>query len=158
MDAEQTQWAAQLRETAATFAQALRADDDRVIRHRPAVGEWSAIEVMGHMVDKMRFWSGRVERIWHEERPSLPGYDQDAWVRDQAYQRGDPADLTARLRQGSEHFASLIAAVPSSALERAGIHAEFGPMTIRQCVQAVLESAPGHLAQLRAAQAAAPAS
>lgn len=155
MDTEQTQWATQLREIPITFCQALRADDDRAIRYRPAVGEWSAIEVLGHMVDKMTHWSGRVERIAREERPSLPGYDQDVEVREQGYQHADPVVLCARLRQRGEQFAALVAALPSSALEREGVHSEFGPMTIRHCLRAVVESAPEHLAQLRAAQEAA---
>ncbi|HEX6121891.1 MAG TPA: DinB family protein [Ktedonobacterales bacterium] len=155
MDTEQARWAAQLREVAVTFCQALRADDDRVMRYRPAVGAWSAIEVVGHMMGKMAHWSRRVERIAREERPSLPGYDQDAEVREQGYQHADPTVLCERLRQRGEQFAALVAALPSSALEREGVHSEFGPMTIRHCLQAVLESAPEHLAQLRAAQEAA---
>lgn len=155
MDAEQVQWATQFREIPITFRQALRTEDDRAIRHRPALGEWSAIEVLGHMIDKMSLWSNRVERILHEERPSLPGYDQDAGVRDHGYQHADPAVLSEHLQQRCERFAALVAALPSSALQREGVHGEFGPMTLRQCIQAALESAPEHLAQLCAAQEAA---
>jgi DinB superfamily len=97
MEAEQVQWASQLREIPIRFRQALRTEDDRAIRHRPAMGEWSAIEVLGHMIDKMALWSSRIERIWQEERPSLPGYDQDAAVRDQGYQQADPAVLCEHL-------------------------------------------------------------
>jgi hypothetical protein len=75
MDAEQVQWATQFREIPNAFHKALRTGDDRAIRHRPAAGEWSAIEVLGHMIDKMSHWSNRVERIVREERPTLPGYD-----------------------------------------------------------------------------------
>ena len=57
MSTEQEQWAAQLREVPATFRMALLSDD-HAIRHRPAVGEWSAVEVVGHMIDKMHIWSG----------------------------------------------------------------------------------------------------
>jgi hypothetical protein len=155
METQQAQWATALREVAVTFRQALRMEDDRAIRQRPAAGEWSAIEVVGHMIDKMANWSKRVERIWQEERPSLPGYDQDAMVREQGYQQADPAVLCARLERECEHFAAVVAALPPSALEREGVHSEFGPMTIRQCVQAPLDSVPDHLAQMRAAQAAA---
>jgi hypothetical protein len=56
------------------------------------------------------------------------------------------------LRQQCERFALLIERVPTSALQREGIHEEFGPMTLRQCIEAPLESATEHLEQLRAAQ------
>jgi hypothetical protein len=100
------------------------------------------------MIDKMALWSSRIERIWQEERPSLPGYDQDAAVRDQGYQQADPAVLCEHLEHQCERFAALVAALPASALRREGVHGVFGPMAIRQCVQAAVESAPEHVAQL----------
>ena len=151
MSTEQEQWAAQLREVPATFRTALLSVE-HAIRHRPAAGEWSAIEVVGHMIDKMQIWAGRVERLLVEERPALPGYDQDALVRDHDYLHADPDVLFEYLRQACERFATLIERIPTFALQREGVHAEVGPMTLRQCIEAPLDSAPEHLAQLRAAQ------
>jgi len=156
MEAEQIQWARQLRQVHITFCQALHAEDERAIRYRPALGEWSAIEVLGHMIDKMALWSHRVERIAQEERPSLPGYDQDAAVREHRYQQADPAGLCKQLEQSCERFAALVVALPAGALDREGVHGEFGPMTLRQCIEAALDAVPEHLAQLCAAQEAAP--
>jgi hypothetical protein len=85
MSTEQEQWAAQIREIPTLVRKALLSDD-QAIRHRPAAGEWSAIEVVGHMIDKMQIWANRAERILFEERPALPGYDQDMLVRDHDYQ------------------------------------------------------------------------
>src|SRR5205085_6032040 len=118
----------------------------------PAAGEWSAIEVVGHMIDKMGIWTGRVERLMTEEGPALPAYDQDALVREHDYLHADPEVLLEQLNQACERFAALIQRVPDSALEREGMHEEFGPMTIRQCIVLPLESSPEHLKQLRAAQ------
>ncbi len=77
MSTEQEQWAVQIREIPVVFRKVLL-NDGNAIRHRPAAGEWSAIEVVGHMIDKMQIWISRVERIMVEERPALPAYDQDA--------------------------------------------------------------------------------
>lgn len=151
MSTKQEQWAAQIREIPAVFRMALR-DDDHAIRHRPAAGDWSAIEVVGHMIDKMWIWTGRVERLLAEERPALPAYDQDALVREHDYQHADPEALFEQLRQACERFASLIERIPVSALGREGVHEEVGPMTLRQCISYPLESSPEHLKQLRAAQ------
>lgn len=82
MPSIQEDWASQLREIPIMFREALILDDDRAMRHRPAPGEWSAVEVLGHMIDKMQNWSRRTERILTEERPALPGYDQDVSVRE----------------------------------------------------------------------------
>ncbi len=59
MSTEQEQWAAQIREIPAVFRMALLREE-HAIRHRPAAGEWSAIEVVGHMIDKMWIWTGRM--------------------------------------------------------------------------------------------------
>jgi hypothetical protein len=152
MDTEQEQWAAQLREIPTTFYQALRITDEQAIRRRPAPGEWSALEVLGHMIDKMFHWSNRVERIFLEERPLLPGYDQDAEVREHDYQHADPVVLHERLQQQCERFATLVVSLPASALQREGVHGESGPMTLRQCIEAPSGSVPEHLEQIRTAQ------
>jgi DinB superfamily len=152
MSTEQEQWAAQIREIPTVFRMALLPGDDDAIRHRPAEREWSAIEVVGHMIDKMQIWASRVKRITVEKRPLLPGYDQDTLVREHDYLHADPDVLLEKLRHACEDFASLIERIPSSALQREGVHKEFGPMTSRQCIEAVLDSVPDHLTQLRAAE------
>jgi hypothetical protein len=145
-------WADQLRSIPDTFYNALQIDNEQVIRHRPAPGEWSALEVMGHMIDKMQHWSRRVERILSEDRSILSVYDQDAEVREHAYQNADPATLREQLQQACEHFASLVAPLPSSTLQREGTHADYGSITLSQCIELPLASVPEHLEQLRSAQ------
>ncbi len=122
MFTEQEQWAVQIREVPAVFRMALLSDE-HAIRHRPAAGEWSAVEVVGHMIDKMQIWAGRVERLMVEERPALPGYDQDALVRDHDYLHADPEVLFEQLRQACERFATLVERIPTSALQREGVNA-----------------------------------
>ena len=152
MSTEQEQWAAQIREIPTVFRRALLLSDDPAIRHRPAASEWSAVEVVGHMIDKMQIWTSRVERLMVEERPALPAYDQDALVREHDYLHADPDVLFEQLRQACERFATLVERTPISALQREGVHEEVGPMTLRRCIELPLESAPEHLEQLRAAQ------
>lgn len=152
MDTEQKQWATQLRAVPIIFSLALQTSDDQALRHRPGQGEWSAIEVLGHMIDKMGHWAQRVERIVHEENPALPRYDQDAEVREHDYQHASLAELQKRLEQRCEHFAVLVELLPFAALQRTGVHSERGSLTLRQCVEIPLGSVPGHLEQLRAAQ------
>ena len=155
MPSIQEDWSSQLRKIPVTFREALFLDDDRAIRHRPAAGEWSAIEVVGHMIDKIQNWSRRTERILTEERPELPGYDQDASVREHNYQHANAESLLEQLGRSCEHFAAIVERIPDSALERQGVHSEVGPITLRYCVEAPIQSAAGHLEQLRVAQSAA---
>ena len=152
MSTEQEQWAAEIREIPTAFRMALLHGDNDTIRRRPAENEWSAVEVVGHMIDKMQIWASRVERIMVEERPVLPGYDQDTLVREHDYLHADPDVLFEQLRQACERYASLVERIHVSVLQRDGVHEEFGPMTARQCIEVTLDSVPEHLAQLRAAQ------
>ena len=100
----------------AVFRRALLRDDD-AIRHRPAAGEWSAVEVVGHMIDTMQIWTSRVERLMVEERPALPRYDQDALVRDNDYLHADPEVVCEHLRQECKCFAILVEHIPISMRE-----------------------------------------
>ncbi len=150
---DQQRWAAQLRALPDTFRAALQGVDDRALRRQPTEGEWSAIEVLGHMIDKMREWSGRVERVVVEDRPALPGYDQDALVRDRDYHGAEVEVLLTRLAAACERFAAIVEHLRDEALGREGVQGEYGPFTIRQCIEAPLESVPAHLAQLKAALA-----
>ena len=104
------------------------------------------------MIDKMYHWSNRVERILNEERPTLLSYDQDAEVRKHNYQNADPVALQNDLQQRCEDFAALVASIPLTAMQREGIHSDYGPLTLRQCIEAPLNSVPEHLKQLQAAQ------
>ncbi len=150
---DQHQWATRLRAVPDSFRTALHGVDDGALRQRPAPGEWSAIEVLGHMIDKMQEWTRRVERVAVEERPPLAGYDQDALVRERAYQRADPEVLLAQLADACDRFAAVVERLPDDALRRQGVHGEYGPVTIRRCVEAPLASVPDHMAQLTAAWA-----
>src|SRR5438876_1069750 len=141
MSTEQEQWADQIREIPNVFRMAILPGDEDTIRHRPTESEWSAVEVVGHMIDKMQIWASRVERILVEERPALPGYDQDMLVREHDYLHADPDVLFEYLRQACERFATLIERIPISALQREGVHEEVGPMTLRRCIELPLESA-----------------
>jgi len=151
MPGEQHALAERLRTVPADFRAAVISLDDGALRRRPAAGEWSAIEVLGHIIDKMEAWAARAERIAAEERPLLRSYDQDAYVRERGYQDRPLQELLDSLTQASNHFADVVEHLPADALDREGVHEESGPITLRQCILAPLDSLPGHMAQLRSA-------
>lgn len=151
MPGEPDTLAERLRAAPADFRAAVISLDDHALRRRPAAGEWSAIEVIGHIIDKMEAWATRAERIATEDRPLLRSYDQDAYVREHGYQERPLQELLDRLTRASAHFADVVERLPAAALDREGIHEETGPITLRQCILAPLDSLPGHLAQLRSA-------
>jgi hypothetical protein len=146
--ADLRRWAGQLRALPETVRAELSTDDD-TLRRRPAAGEWCAIEVVGHLVDKMRVWRTRAERVAAEERPFLPGFDQDAAVRDGDYQHAEREALLGRLAEACERFARVVEQLPEPTLGRVGVQDERGPITLREFIEAPLDSLSEHLAQLR---------
>lgn len=59
---------------------ALIAESGAHLRTRPADGEWSVIELLGHAADAELVVAGRLRWIAAQDEPPLLGYDQDQWV------------------------------------------------------------------------------
>ena len=60
--------------------------------------------------------------------------------------------LLEQLEQSCERFAAIIEHIPDTVLDRQGVHGESGPITLRYCVEAPIQSASEHLEQLRVVQ------
>src|SRR5664279_2153651 len=62
---------------------------------RPAPGEWSALECLGHMADSEMVTSVRYRWILAEDEPPLQGWDQQAWAARLDHSHDDPISLLA---------------------------------------------------------------
>ena len=65
------------------------------LRTRPAPGEWSVLELAGHMLDAEIISSARYRWVIAEQRPPLVPYDQDLWVDALGYNDAEPDALLA---------------------------------------------------------------
>ena len=102
-----------------------RADGD--LRARPAEGEWSVLECLGHMADSELVTSARYRWVLAENEPPLQGWDQVAWAARFGHVHDDPAtllDLFTALRHAN---VALWQRTPITDRARFGIHAERGP-------------------------------
>ena len=70
-------------------------DEQALCRFAP--GEWSVKEVVGHLIDAERTFSYRLLAISREEWASLPGFDQDEYVRAADFDARPFADLREEL-------------------------------------------------------------
>lgn len=119
------------------------------LRRRPAAGEWSVLELAGHLVDAEIVMSARYRWAISHDRPTLPGYDQDLWVARLRHNDDDPealVSLFAALRR-----ANLRLWQKSSAAERAqvALHAERGPETYEMMFRMIGGHDRFHLNQMR---------
>ena len=97
------------------------------IRTRPAAGEWSVLECLGHMADSELVTSARYRWVLAENEPPLQSWDQEAWAARFDHTHDDPAtllDLFAALRHAN---VALWQRTPPADRARSGIHAERGP-------------------------------
>jgi hypothetical protein len=96
------------------------------VRTKPAPGEWSVVELLGHLLDAETVMSGRYRWILaHDEPPILP-YDQDLWVDRLRHQDDDPEEMMALLTALRRANLALWARTPRHQRDRVGHHAERG--------------------------------
>lgn len=106
---------------------ALVAEAGRALRERPAPGEWSVLELAGHLADAEVVAAARYRWVLAHDRPRLAPYDQDLWVSRLHHQEADPQELVGLFAALRATNVSLWRRVPEPERERHGIHAERGP-------------------------------
>lgn len=81
---------AEVAQATATAVQSLVKEAGSDLTRRPAAGEWSVLELVGHLVDAEIVMSGRYRWAISQDQPPLLGYDQDLMGRAAGAQRGAP--------------------------------------------------------------------
>ncbi len=148
-----------------TMTEALTYDDDtafalmdgaatvnRIVRTTPTerlrekrFGEWSAVQVIGHLADTADAFAERVRRAVEEDAPRLPaiaggtGADPDA----------DPVSLAKRLLASHQRIATALQ--DPAARHRPAIHGEWGRVTAGHLAAYQADHTTEHVAELAAA-------
>lgn len=91
---------------------------DTASAERRAPRKWSPREVIGHLIDSASNNHGRFVRAQLSEDLVFPGYEQEGWVRLQAYRAAPWAELVALWRAYSLQIARIIEAIPGNDLKR----------------------------------------
>jgi len=120
---------------------------------RPARGEWSANECVGHLIEaERRGFAGRVQAILAANRPDIPA-DLEAW--------DPPAVAEARRdheRAGSDLVAEFVAlrvagvelvrGLEPGDLARIGVHPQIGPLRVDEVIAEWVHHDRNHIRQL----------
>jgi hypothetical protein len=116
---------------------------------KPAIGEWCLTEVMCHLRDvEHEVHQPRFQAILQSEGAFLPGAVADEWVDERAYHRQNgPRALASFLALRAETVALL--PKPDSALwQRQGQHSFFGPTTMHELLNLVVQHDQAHRQQI----------
>ncbi|HET9661751.1 MAG TPA: DinB family protein [Thermomicrobiales bacterium] len=137
-----------LRKTPVLLAALLVGVDDELARARPGENEWSTVEVIGHLIDAEERALQRIDRVLQEDNPELPGYDQNALVREHGYQRRPLRAVVDRLLELRAERLEVLSALTEEQWLRTGISAGRGatPLTAITCHMCWHDT--NHLAQI----------
>jgi len=113
-----------------------------------APDKWSVRQIIAHLADTELVAGHRFRQVIAEENPTLVAYNQDAWARNLDYGRRLPKQsLESFRRLRAENF-DLLKALPEATFERAGVHTERGPQTLRQLLTTYAEHVENHARQM----------
>lgn len=133
METEKETLLRELRDAPEAFALLFARADEAALHHRPAEGEWSAVEVVGHLGDLDAF--NRTERfnaILMQDRPELPVYEPDARVAAADYQALTGTEVLDFFKRERDLILALLEGLRPVELARTGIHPRFGERSLLQ--------------------------
>ena len=114
---------------------------------KPSPGKWSKKEILGHLIDSAANNHQRFMRLQLQPEISLPGYDQDNWVRLNRYQHKPWAEIVALWSAYNRHLVSVIESLDHSTLGHVW-HASDGDVTLEFIATDYVRHLKHHLAQI----------
>jgi len=110
-----------------------------------ADGEWSALQVVGHLFDVDVVYGFRWRLALTEDTPAYPGYDEKAWSQ---LARPTPPQLLDALAGIRLANAALLRSLDERDLRRRGVHGEQGSEDVQRMLDKVAGHDLAHLDQL----------
>lgn len=99
---------------------------------KPDPGRWSKKELLGHLIDSAYNNHQRFLRAPTQTDLRFVGYDQDEWVRRNAYQQRPAEEVIALFFAVHHHLAHTIATIPDDMLHRETSEHDFHRMAMRR--------------------------
>ncbi|HEY0547568.1 MAG TPA: DinB family protein [Pyrinomonadaceae bacterium] len=106
------------RETVEGAAARLLLITEEESERRVADGKWSPKEIVGHLIDSAANNHQRFVRAQFTDDLDFPGYEQEAWVAAQCYQRESWPQLIALWRAYNQHLRHVVSCIPEEKLKQ----------------------------------------
>lgn len=119
------------------------------LRTRPAPGEWSVLELVGHLVDAEVMAAARYRWVLAHDRPALAPWDQDLLASRLRHNEADLKELLEFFQGVRRGNLALWRRLSPEERRRVGIHAERGPESCELIFQLVAGHDRFHLAQMQ---------
>ena len=112
---------------------------------KPLADKWSAQEELGHLIDSAANNHQRIVRVQAEDGLSLPGYQQDDWVKVHRYQQRTWAELIDLWSSFNQQLLNAASSVPDAAWSHTCRIANSDPMTLKFVFEDYLDHMLHHL-------------
>jgi len=137
------------REAPKTIAALINGVSADELKQRPAPDRWSVVEIIAHMAEDELSSSWRYRQMIEHNGAPLLGFDQDLWAKLGDYQSWEPQDALAMYRLLREANLRLLEKLTPKQWECSGVHAERGPMTVRQLARHMAAHDINHIQQIK---------
>ncbi len=137
------------RETAQQLANLVDGIPAERLSTPPAPDKWSVATILAHLSEAEVVSTWRYRQMIEHNGTSLPGYDQEVWETLGEYSARSPQESLQLFRLLRQANLQMFARLTSEQWERHGIHAERGPMTVRDLAVQIAGHDINHLAQIR---------
>lgn len=124
---------------------------DEWARWRPAPGEWSANECLGHIIEAdSRGFAGRIGRILIEDGVAEVGWDQIAVAAARRDAERSVAEILEEFLAGRNPAIDLLEGLEPDQMDRFAIHDRVGRVTVRELLHEWVFHDRNHIRQLLA--------
>jgi uncharacterized damage-inducible protein DinB len=132
-----------------------RPDVARRLRTAPAENEWSAMQVLGHVVEMIPYWMSHCRALIAATEPPRFGRMPDAPERLAGVEKGaaaEPGELLRLLQKEVQAAARSIRQMSAAERGQKGVHVKRGEVMVADIVELfIVAHAEEHVAQVRAA-------
>jgi len=130
-------------------AKALEGFPAESLTAHPIPGKWSAREIVHHLADSEGTSAIRLRRLLVEDKPLIPGYDQDLFASKLRYNERDMAPSLEAFRAARSTTAQLLGLMSDDDWKREGVHSESGRYTPEDWLIIYAAHAHNHAEQIQ---------
>jgi DinB superfamily/ChrR Cupin-like domain len=117
------------------------------LARREKESAWSILNVIGHLGDLELITATRIRLVVAEEKPRLPGFDQERFV-ERVHAHDTLAGVLEQFGALRRANLSFVEKLSDAELARDGDHPEYGSMTVRQLMNRLQRHQEQHLRQI----------